>query len=357
MSHLDVLVIGGGPAGSAAAITARQGGLNVTLIEAQSFPRYRPGESLHPGIQPLLKQLGIEQQILAANYLRYSGQWNWHRGYNSFEPFGEDKHGPWLGFQIPREELDSCLLNQAKLLGVKVLQPCKALQVLTDNDEVVGVSTSQGDIYAKYVIDASGHRHWLTKQLNSALEYHSAPLYARYGYAKIAKPSDVLAQPQFKVLENEWQWHAQVSKDTIHWTRLYFDSLMFNTEQKAARRQLHKRLHHDITSPPKVLAHLSKVGLSKGADVSWRKAKMLASNSYYVVGDAAFVLDPASSHGVLKAVMSGIYAANLVTQVVHHRLPRQSAAPIYNDWLTTWFLEDAQKLKSFYHQSLTDPIM
>ena len=64
----DVLVIGGGPAGTSAAITCAQSGLDVCILEDKNFPRYHVGETVHPGIEGLLQQLDIREKILNANF-------------------------------------------------------------------------------------------------------------------------------------------------------------------------------------------------------------------------------------------------------------------------------------------------
>ena len=106
MFDTDVLILGGGPAGSAAAITAANAGLRVTLIEREEFPRSVPGESVHPGIQPLLKQLGVETSVLKADFLRFPGHIVRRNGIEQFIPFGEDEQGQWLGFQLWRATFD-----------------------------------------------------------------------------------------------------------------------------------------------------------------------------------------------------------------------------------------------------------
>jgi len=67
-----------------------------------------------------------------------------------------------------------------------------------------------------------------------------------------------------------------------------------------------------------------------------------------MTGDAAAVLDPASSHGVLRAVMTGMMAAHLVAQVLRGGLGERRAALAYTRWLREWFEHDAGKLKEFY---------
>ena len=71
----DVIIIGGGPAGSCAAIRCAQRGLHTILLERELFPRDRPGESLHPGFETLLQQLGVLDAVLAAGFLRFDGNW------------------------------------------------------------------------------------------------------------------------------------------------------------------------------------------------------------------------------------------------------------------------------------------
>src|ERR1700755_3407527 len=95
----DVLVLGGGPAGCAAAIHCAQRGLKVALLEAKAFPRHRPGETLHPGVEPVLRPLGVLKRVLVANFPRHEGNWiSWGEHAVRFESFGRDADGPWRGF-------------------------------------------------------------------------------------------------------------------------------------------------------------------------------------------------------------------------------------------------------------------
>src|SRR5262245_43905623 len=104
----DVIVVGGGPAGAAAAITARNAGLRVTLIERDAEPRLRPGEALHPGIEPLLARLGVLDAVLAADFLRHEGYWvTWGAEESHFVAFGSDASGLWRGFQAWRPTFDA----------------------------------------------------------------------------------------------------------------------------------------------------------------------------------------------------------------------------------------------------------
>ena len=111
---MSLLVIGGGPAGAAAAITASRAGVDVTILDESRFPRFRPGETLHPGLEPLLASMGARNALLVGEYLRHDGTWVRWGARDEFVPFGEDETGLWRGFQAPREDFDARLLTIAR---------------------------------------------------------------------------------------------------------------------------------------------------------------------------------------------------------------------------------------------------
>ena len=120
----DVLVVGGGPAGAAAAIACALRGHRVLLCEREPGGRERPGETLHPGVEPLLAQLGVADRWASVVGARHSGIWIEWGGPRRFEAFGGDASGPWSGFQVWRADFDALLLARAGEAGVDVRQPC-----------------------------------------------------------------------------------------------------------------------------------------------------------------------------------------------------------------------------------------
>ncbi|ARV57802.1 FAD-dependent oxidoreductase [Nostocales cyanobacterium HT-58-2] len=326
----DVLVIGSGPAGSAAAIACAQGGLRVVLIERELFPRSHPGETLHPGVEPLLKQLGVIEPVLAAGFLRHTGNWVKWEAEKHFASFGEDDSGAWLGFQAWRADFDKILLNRAKTLGVEVLQPCQASRLLMDGCKVVGVETSQGTLRASQVVDATGSHHWLARQLELQINYHSPRLIAYYGYATGECPARDDA-PAIVADSDGWTWTARVRPQLYQWTRLSLVS------RKMQKDWLPDEFH-GLKSYQKMQA----------ADVTWRIVSQPAGAGYFIVGDAAMVLDPASSHGVLKAIMSGIMAGHLIAAELLGNLTEQQATQQYCQWIHNWFQHDVENLSKLY---------
>lgn len=320
----DVVVVGGGPAGSAAAIACAARGLRVVLCERASLGRDRPGETLHPGIEPLVAQLGIAERLAPLIGARHAGIWiEWGRP-RRFEPFGADAAGPWHGMQVWRADLDRLLLERAQELGVEVRQPL-AVTSLTDG----GVMTAAGPITARMVIDATGMTRWLSRALGVASPVRSPRLIARYGY-RVGDYPERDAAPALVGDAQGWTWTALVRPRTYQWTRVAFGA------------------PPDDGWVPGELQGLVPLGPMRGADVSWRLVAQAAGPAWYIVGDAAATLDPTSSHGVLKAIMSGMMAGHLIAGVLDGRAPADEAAAAYHDWLAQWFATDAARLISFY---------
>ena len=328
VSNADVIVVGGGPAGCAAAIGCAQFGLKVILIESKPFPRTHPGETLHPGVEPLLKQLGVLEPVLAAGFLRHQGNWVQWSAENEFVPFGEDDSGAWLGFQAWRADFDAILLNRVKAIGVKVIQPCRASRLIMDGCRVTGVETSLGTFWAAKIIDAAGDHHWLAQQLGLQIQYHSPRLIAYYGYVTGECPVRDHA-PAIAADSCGWTWTAKVRLQLYQWTRLSF------VEQKIAKDWL-----------PNEFLGLKIYQAMRAANVTWRIVSQPAGYSYFLVGDAAMVLDPTSSHGVLKAIMSGIWVSHSIASELLGNLTEQQAIDHYCLWIHNWFRHDVKNLSS-----------
>jgi flavin-dependent dehydrogenase len=322
----DIIVVGGGPAGSATAITCAARGLRVILFERDSFTRERPGETLHPGIEPLLGQLGVADRLGSVVGARHAGIWIEWGGPRRFEPFGADASGPWTGFQVWRQDFDALLLQRARETGVAVRQPV----AVTAMDEDGAVVSAAGRATARIVIDATGRSRWLGRALRIASPPRSPRLFARYGYARGTCPARDEA-PALVADSSGWTWTAMVRANTYQWTRLAFDGRWPQSDWM-----------------PQEFAGLTPLGPSRGADVTWRLADAVARPGWFMVGDAAAILDPTSSHGVLRAIASGIMAGHLAAAVLRGAARPAQTAAAYQDWLSGWFKTDAAKLSQFY---------
>lgn len=325
----DVVVVGGGPGGAAAAIAAAMRGLRVVLCEREPGERDRPGETLHPGVEPLLAQLGVGDRLAPSIGVRHPGIWIEWGGPRRFEAFGEDAGNPWQGLQVWRADFDALLLDRARDLGVEVRAGCAASAPLLRDGKVSGVMAPDGEISAGLVIDATGASRWLGRALGIANPPRSPQLVARYGYVEGSCPARDDA-PLLVGDASGWTWTARVRPRIYQWTRVRFG----RTDAGGG--------------PPDELAGLAPHGPVRGADVTWRVADRTAGPGWFMVGDAAAILDPTSSHGVLKGLMTGMMAAHLGAACLRGKAPPDESAAAYHDWISRWFATDARQLQTFY---------
>jgi flavin-dependent dehydrogenase len=325
----DLIVVGGGPAGAAAAIAGAARGLRVILLERHRPGQVKPGETLHPGIEPLLAQLGVADRLPAVVGARHRGIWVEWGGPRRFEAFGGDAGGPWSGFQVWRADFDVLLLARAAELGVEVRQPCAAAGPLIEAGVACGVMTKAGLLRSRMVVDASGRSRWLGRALGVESRIHSPRLVVRWGHVEGSCPARDEA-PSLVGDASGWTWTALVRPATYQWTRLSFGA------------------RPDPGWLPDELRGLAPTRRSQGADVTWRLAATSAGPGWFMVGDAAATLDPTSSHGVLKAILAGVTAGHLIAAVLAGKAPPQATAAAYGDWLAGWFATDAARLRQFY---------
>ncbi len=174
----DVIVAGGGPAGAATAIACVQRGLRVRLFERAVFSGHRPGETLHPGIEPLLRQFGLAERFQTTVGARHSGIWVSWGGRKQFQPYRTDQEGAWHGFQVSRTAFDQLLLDYAHEQGVEVHQPCAIDRVQLGQENEVRVLTGAGPFSARIIVDATGRASWLSRRLGIAKSARSPRLIA-----------------------------------------------------------------------------------------------------------------------------------------------------------------------------------
>ena len=296
-SSFDAIVVGGGPAGSSAAIACRQHGLRTLLLESDVVPRERPGETLHPGVERVFERLGVLDEIRRAGFARHAGHRVIRGPQSVFQRYGAD------GYQAVRNRLDGILLHRARELGAEVRMGTPAAEPLLEDGRPVGVRTGREELRARFVIDAAGPAHWLQRHLGLAMLQISDSLIARFGWTEGGGDT-----PEFRVEACGWRWEAPVGAGRRAWVSLRLDG------------------------------HAGDSG--QGRDVTWRMARPCAGAGYFQAGDAACVLDPACSHGVLRAMESGIRAANAIAA--------GGGDAGYRAWMEGWFCADALALANLY---------
>src|SRR5438445_12514818 len=169
----DVIVIGGGPAGSTVSTLIAQKGHRVQLFEPEHCPRFHIAESLIPQTYWVLKRLNMLPKMKGSHFVKkYSVQFINSRGKLS-EPFYFIDHRPHecsQTWQVRRSEFDHMLLDNAREHGTLVHEGTRVLEVLFEGRRAVGVriqeeNGGEREVRARVVVDASGQSSMIIDRL------------------------------------------------------------------------------------------------------------------------------------------------------------------------------------------------
>ena len=163
-SSADVVVIGGGPAGSTVSTLLAQHGCRVQLYERERFPRFHIGESLIPETYWVLKRLDMLPKMQKSHFTKkYSVQFVNANGKLSapFYFWDNKPHECSQTWQVVRSEFDKLMLDNAREHGVDAHEGVRVLDVLMEDGRAVGVRVkgedgAEREVRAKVVVDASG---------------------------------------------------------------------------------------------------------------------------------------------------------------------------------------------------------
>jgi flavin-dependent dehydrogenase len=191
------------------------------------------------------------------------------------------------------------------------------------------IETDHGPVTARMVIDATGRARHVARQLEIPFEARSPRLIARYGYVTGSCPARDDA-PRISGDRSGWTWTAKIRNGLYQWTRVGFDDV-------AGDGWL-----------PVEFQGMAPFSRTRGADVTWRIARRLAGPNWFLAGDAAATLDPTSSRGVLKSIMTGIMSSHVADAALRGKLTRDQAASSYHHWLLDWFEKDVSQMRQFY---------
>jgi flavin-dependent dehydrogenase len=327
-SNYDVVVIGGGPAGSTTSTILAQHGLRVGLFEREKFPRFHIGESLIPETYWVLKRLNMLPKMQRSHFVKkYSVQFV-NAGGKLSAPFyfwDNKPHACSQTWQVARSEFDQMMLENAREHGVVAHEGVRVMDVRFENDRALGV-TIRGDdgalreVRAQVVVDASGQAGLIQNRLRLRVWDPVLNKGAIWTYWEGAYRDSGRDEGATMVLQtarrNGWFWYIPMHNDIVSVGVVApFDYLF---KGRAGHEQTYTE---EVDGCPTVKARVSSArrvtGYFATRDYSYR-SKDVAGHGWVLVGDAFGFLDPLYSSGVLLALRSGEMAADAIAEGLKH---------------------------------------
>lgn len=321
----DIVVIGGGPAGSTAAAELAMQGRDVVLIDKQHHPRETVGESVLPSAWKYFDRLGVSDEV-ARRFVRKAGGvvvWGEQISEIAFKDFGYTRPG----LHVERDELDNLLLRNAAAKGARVFEGMRA-EAITPGDApvvaVVGEDGARHGIAARQVIDATGQAALVGRQMGGRQLNAEFRFVALWGYfadsryfsaGGIARDfAEIAAHPPLtfvtRLSDWGWSWHIPMKRVTSVGLVIPIEEYKRDLPRHASLEAYFLARCMATPNLRDLLAAARMVdgGVRMMRDFSYA-CDVLSGPGFLVTGDAAGFIDPIFSIGVVLALYSGHLAA------------------------------------------------
>lgn len=334
----DVIIIGGGPAGSALGSFLSMAGISNVIFESANHPRPHVGESMVTSSTRVFEELGFLQTMEDEGFIHKYGA-SWHPAMNGgeaaqrfegetteaaieFAEFPQEGVNQDYTYHVDRSKFDLLLLKHAEKLGSHVYQGVKVVQVLFDGERACGVRVriagQEIDVPARLVVDASGRQTLLGRQLRLK---KNDPIFDQYAvhawFENLDKgdgPTADFIHIYFLPVERGWAWQIPIT-ETITSVGIVAERDVF----RRAQTDLETYFSTYIASNPdlaKAMRPARRVNdLKVEGDYSYVMDQFVG-DGFLLVGDAARFVDPIFSSGVSIALYSAKFASETIRRAL-----------------------------------------
>jgi len=356
----DLIVVGGGPAGSTAAAIAAGKGLRVLLLEAASHPRTHVGESLLPGIIPILEAMGALADVEAAGFTQKTGSthvgWGLTPEWDLWFTDSEEYPYAWL---VDRSRFDEILFRAAARAGAEAIENAPVKAFLREGDRVAGVSyRSKGEdapreARAPMTLDCSGQAMLMARELGlreliDGLQHEAS--WAHFeGAGRMAPPRR--DQATFFAQRDAWVWHFPLSE-----TRTSIGVIRLRDEEDGTD-ETRARAFDDYVARCERLQEVAGPRARRVTPVrsqrDWSyRMREVSGPGWLLVGDASGFIDPVLSTGVQLAMHAAFHAAGLVASVRAGERTEEQVREAYGRQHRELFADMLRIVRYFYRQNL-----
>jgi flavin-dependent dehydrogenase len=340
----DAIVVGAGPAGSTAAGYLARLDHRVLLLERNSFPRHRIGESLLPSMMPVLEDFGLVEACREAGFVEKTGAtfiwgksrepWDIRFGDTPFLPAG-------FAFHVERSVFDQILLDHARRSGADVRMNATVVDIIRDGDRITGLayrdeSGVTRSVSAKFVVDASGSASVVGHRVTQRRYDDQMRQMALYSYFKNVRGLQDFRRNHIIVESSPkgWFWFIPMNSERLGEVSL---GLVTGREFGEEVRLKGAQAFYDeaLSQAPYVNELIGPRaerinGMHMVRDWAY-SCDDTAGPGYYLAGDAAAFLDPLLSTGVSLAMLAGYSASVCINTVLADPSMEAAAATFYSN--------------------------
>jgi flavin-dependent dehydrogenase len=327
MDTCDVLIVGGGPAGSAIATLLAEKGHKVVVVEKDRHPRFHIGESLLPQSMPLLEKLGVMEEIKERiGVFKPGAEFNSDTHPKQRQVFyfkrAWDKSQP-HAYQVRRSEFDEILFRNAERKGATTFEGMRVNRIDfrqggTHHVEAVAEDGATRSWEARFVVDATGRDTLLAKRFglkHKNRNHNSAALFGHFRKVprRLGEDAGNISIYWFK---HGWFWMIPLRDDIMSVGAVCWPEYLKTRDCSPA-----EFLQKTIALSPGVAERMQGtelVGEVQATGNFTYFSSTAAGDGYLMVGDAYAFLDPVFSSGVHIALVSSFAAANVVDRIIDH---------------------------------------
>lgn len=357
---IDVVVIGGGPAGSTTAALLAEAGHRVVLLEKSHHPRFHIGESLLPASLPLLERLGVSAQIAAIGLTKHGVEFfsPVHSRPQRFD-FAESWNKTLChAYEVQRSSFDAILLERAGSLGARVVEGCRAREIEFPGEGGVEVLSQREDgtrqcWRARYLIDASGRDTMLGTRLGTKRRNRRHNSSAIYGHFRNAwRSTDPYCAGDIAIFwfDHGWFWFIPLADGITS-----VGAVVWPYYMKRREIPLREFFMQTIALCPPLAKRLESAELATDAEATGNYAytcRRAHGDRFLLVGDAYAFVDPVFSSGVMFAMHGGIAAAEAIDEALRRPARRRQAFRRYERRM-----RHGPRVFSWFIYRMTRPVM
>ena len=357
----DVVVIGGGPAGSTAAILLAERGHRVVLLEKESHPRFHIGESLLPANMPLFEKLGVADEINAIGMEKWGATFvsPWHDHTGGFRFADATNPSMPMAYQVRRSEFDEILFRRAAAAGAEAYENTRVREFeLGDANMPPTVKAERSDgtrmeWRAKFIVDATGRDTLIGNRLKIKRRNPDHNSSAMYGHFRNARRDCGELEGNIIIFwfDHGWFWFIPLKDGVTSVGAVVWPYYMKNRDKPVREYFL-----ETIGLCPALKERLAEAELTAEPTATGNYSYLCErcqGDNFVMLGDAYTFIDPVFSSGVMLAMNSAFAGAD----VVHARLAADSAAEAKARKRFEFVTREGPKQFSWFIYRVTNPTL